>query len=234
MVSAMCPNCHIILIEANDNSFNNLALTVDEAAKLGANAISNSYGGGESGFSFNSHYHHAGHIILASSGDSGFAGGPQFPADSQYVVAVGGTSLTKGGGTRGWTESVWAGTGSGCSAVAPKPSWQKDTGCSRRTIGDASADANPGTGPAMYDVQFGGWLIVGGTSVSSPLLGGIYGLAGNAGTLNAAQSLYTKELHLFDITTGSNGVCTPKYLCHATSEYSGPAGNGSPDGLGAF
>src|SRR5207302_4332322 len=134
-------NCHIILVEADSSSFANLATSVDSAAALGANEVSNSYGGGESGgFAYNSHYNHPGQIVTASTGDSGH--GPQFPAGSQYVVAVGGTHLVHATNTRGWKETVWSGAGSGCSAVAPKPSWQHDALCSRRTIGDTAADAD--------------------------------------------------------------------------------------------
>ena len=48
MVSAMCPNCKIILVEANSASFADLAAAENTAASLGAHVISNSYGGGES------------------------------------------------------------------------------------------------------------------------------------------------------------------------------------------
>ncbi len=124
MVSAICPNCHILLVEANDNSFANLAAAVDEAATLGANAISNSYGASESSqaLGFASHYNHPGSAVTASSGDSGF--GVQFPADLQYVTAVGGTSLTHASNSRGWSETAWSGAGSGCSSLVAQPSWQ--------------------------------------------------------------------------------------------------------------
>src|SRR5207249_855536 len=80
MVSAICPNCHILLVEANTNSFANLATAEDTAARLGANAISNSYGGSEysSEVSDQSHYNHPGTAITVSSGDSGY--GVEFPA----------------------------------------------------------------------------------------------------------------------------------------------------------
>src|SRR4029079_9344694 len=48
VVSAFCPNCHILLVEANTNLNTDLYTAVDTAAALGANAISNSYGGDES------------------------------------------------------------------------------------------------------------------------------------------------------------------------------------------
>jgi hypothetical protein len=97
MVSAVCPNCHILLVEATTNLNTDLYTAVDTAAALGANAISNSYGGSESSdeTADDVHFNHPGAAITASSGDDGF--GVSYPAASPFVTAVGGTSLTKGG-----------------------------------------------------------------------------------------------------------------------------------------
>src|SRR5438094_1270395 len=148
MVSAICPNCKILLVEASSNSFANLAAAVDEAAVLGANAISNSYGGSEyaSEVSDQAHFNHPGIAVTVSSGDNGY--GVEFPAASQYVTAVGGTTLTKAGSA--FSERAWSGAGSGCSTYVAKPSWQKDSGCARRTVADVSAVADPNTGVAVY------------------------------------------------------------------------------------
>ncbi|MHB8958197.1 MAG: S53 family peptidase [Candidatus Limnocylindrales bacterium] len=234
MVSAICPNCRILLVEASTNSFANLAAAVDEAAKLGANEISNSYGGGEYANEVNdqSHFNHPGIAITASSGDSGF--GPQFPAASQYVTAVGGTSLSKTtSNSRGWAETVWSGAGSGCSAYISKPSWQTDAGCARRTIADVSADADPNTGVSVYDsFRVSGWLVFGGTSVSSPIIASVYALAGNVVTYGSYS--YSHTASLFDVTSGSNGSCGGSYLCTGEVGYDGPTGNGTPNGTGGF
>ena len=233
MVSAICPKCHIILLEANDNSFANLAATVDEAAKLKANAISNSYGGGEySGEQVDQkHYKHPGAMVTVSSGDSGY--GVQFPAASQWVTAVGGTTLLHSSNARKWSEVVWPGAGSGCSAYVPKPSWQKDKGCARRTVADVSADADPS--PGVIIVYAGGFYSVGGTSVASPIIASVYALEGNAATLNfGSESYLAPKSNLFDITKGSNGSCSPAYLCTGEKGYDGPTGNGTPNGDEAF
>ena len=186
MASAICPNCHILLVEANSSSFTNLAAAVDTCgATSGVVAISNSYGGSEfrqeTQPAYDGHYNHPGKAITASSGDDGY--GVQFPAASQYVTAVGGTSLSRASNTRGWTESAWSGAGSGCSRYIAKPAWQHDTGCARRTVADVSAVANPSTGVAVYDsTPFGGasgWMVFGGTSVSAPIVASVYALAGN-------------------------------------------------------
>jgi subtilase family serine protease len=237
MASAICPNCHILLVEASSNSFANLAAAVDEAASLGANVISNSYGGGEysSEVTDQSHYNHPGTAITVSSGDGGY--GVEFPAASQYVTAVGGTSLTRDASTRAWSETVWSGAGSGCSAYITKPSWQIDAGCARRTVADVSAVADPNTGVAVYDtyrLHPGGWLVFGGTSVSAPIIGSVYALAGNSGSITYGSYPYSHTSSLFDIISGSNGSCGSSYLCTAKIGYDGPTGNGTPSGTGAF
>lgn len=235
MVSAICPNCHILLVEATSNSFSNLAAAVDEAAKLGANEISNSYGGSEysNEVSDQSHFNHPGIAITVSSGDSGY--GVQFPAVSQYVTAVGGTTLNRATNSRGWSETVWSGAGSGCSAYISKPSWQTDSGCSRRTVADVAADADPNTGVSVYDTfRETGWLVFGGTSVASPIIASVYALAGNAGSITYGSYSYSHTSSLFDVTSGSNGSCGGSYLCTGEVGYDGPTGNGTPDSTGGF
>jgi subtilase family serine protease len=235
MASAICADCHILLVEATNNSFANLAAAVDRAAQMGANAISNSYGGGEySGeVADQSHYNHPGIAITVSSGDGGY--GVEFPAASQYVTAVGGTHLTKSGGA--FTETVWSGAGSGCSLYITKPSWQTDA-CAKRTVADVSAVADPNTGVAVYDTyglrRGGGWLVFGGTSVAAPIIASVYALTGNASSLNYGSFSYGHTTSLFDIISGSNGSCGGSYLCTGKTGYDGPTGNGSPRGTGAF
>jgi subtilase family serine protease len=236
MVSAACPNCKVLLVEANTNTWRDLGKSVDEAVALGAQIVSNSYGATGNGAN-PADYDHPGVILLASGGDSGYYGHhDQEPADFPTVVAVGGTSLTRGGSGRGWTETVWSGTGSGCSKFA-KPLWQTDTGCKYRTANDIAAVADPATGVAVYDsYEESGWMQIGGTSVSSPLNAAVFALAGNASQLDAAQSFYEtqNQKYLNDVTSGSNGTCTPPYLCTGEIGYDGPTGWGTPNGIGAY
>jgi len=237
MASAICPACKILLVEATTNSFSNLAAGVDRAALMGATVISNSYGGSEysSEVSDQSHFNHPGIAITVSSGDNGF--GTEFPAASQYVTAVGGTTLTKDGSSRGFTETVWSGAGSGCSAYIAKPSWQTDAGCARRTVADVSAVADPNTGVAVYDtyrLHPGGWLVFGGTSVAAPIIASMYALAGNGSSVNYGSYSYSHRTSLFDVTSGSNGSCGGSYLCTGVAGFDGPTGNGTPNGTGAF
>jgi subtilase family serine protease len=235
MVSAICPNCHILLVEATTNSLTNLGTAVNRAATMGANAISNSYGGSDaSDATYGAFYNHPGIAVTASSGDSGF--GAQYPATSHYVTAVGGTHLTAGGGSRGWTETVWSGAGSGCSAfnVALTGAAGFNTGCANRAEADVSAVADPNTGVAVYDTfREPGWLVFGGTSVAAPIIAGVYGLAGNEASIDN-NFPYAHSGSFFDITSGSNGSCSPSQLCTARVGWDGPTGLGTPNGTGGF
>jgi len=236
MVSAVCPNCKILLVEASSNSFANLAAAVNTAANLGAHVISNSYGGGESGSaSYEGAYNHPGVAVTVSTGDSGY--GVQFPASSNHVVAVGGTSLKQAVNARGWTETVWSGAGSGCSTVYSQPSWQAGvaSSCSKRASADVSAVADPNTGVAVYgpvNAKRSGWLVFGGTSVSAPLIGGFYGL--NGGSVNYGSEPYGATSALNDVTSGSNGSCSGSALCTAKQGWDGPTGLGTPIDSTAF
>ena len=237
MVSAVCPLCHIILVEASSASTANLGTAVNSAVSLGAKFISNSYGGSESSSDTttdNQYYNHPGVAITASAGDSGF--GVEYPAASRYVTAVGGTSLATASNTRGWSETVWSGSGSGCSAFDAKPTWQTDAGCARRTNNDVAAVADPNTGVAVYNTYSqGGWLEVGGTSASSPIIAATYALAGTpaAGTYPSSYP-YQHTTSLYDVTSGSDGTCSPAYLCTGEVGYDGPTGLGTPHGTAAF
>lgn len=235
----ICQNCKILLVEASSSSMANLGASVNEAVELGATVVSNSYGGSEySGETSdqNSYFDHPGVAITASSGDGGY--GVEFPAASQYVTAVGGTTLNLTSSNTYASESAWNGSGSGCSAYVAKPSWQTDSGCSRRAVADVSADADPNTGAAVYDsVRYqgqSGWFQVGGTSLASPLVGAVYALAGNAASVTYGSYPYSHTSSLHDITSGSNGSCGGTYLCTAGSGYDGPTGLGSPNGTGGF
>jgi hypothetical protein len=255
--SAVCPNCNILVVEANSNSDSDIGAAEDEAVTLGATEVSNSYGQTPEGsyeLQDDQYYNHPGVAITASAGDSGW--GVNYPSASPYVTAVGGTTLTKDSSVpRGWDETVWGngtegalgdGTGSGCSSVEPQPSFQQGISqltavCQNRATADVSADADPDSGLAEYDSDpvdgAPGWLQVGGTSLASPLIAATYALAGKpvAGTYpNTYPYLDTHQsADLNDITSGSNGDCGT-VLCNAGPGWDGPTGLGTPDGVGAF
>jgi len=235
MASAMCPNCKILLVQATSATLANLATAVNTAAATpGVTVISNSYGGSETGSAtYESAYNHPGIAITVSTGDSGY--GVQFPAASPNVIAVGGTHLVRASNARGWAETAWTSGGSGCSTVYAKPSFQSDSGCSKRMEADVSAVGDPNTGVAVYGPttrRASGWMVFGGTSVSAPLIGGIYGTTGHKPT--GASGLYANASLLNDVTSGSNGTCSVAYFCNAGANYDGPTGLGTPNGPGAF
>ncbi|GAA1318239.1 hypothetical protein GCM10009635_03180 [Actinocatenispora thailandica] len=249
MVSAIAPNAHILLVEGDSANFDDLGTSVNTAVSMGAKYVSNSYGTGYtsqpgSGESADEltyeeeYYNHPGVAITVSSGDSDY--GVAFPAASQYVTSVGGTSLVRDNSDRGWSESVWhnsyGGPGSGCSMYEPKPAFQQDTGCDMRAVSDVSAVSDPETGVAVYNsYQASGWAQYGGTSAASPIIAGVYATAGTpvAGSYPNAYP-YTNAGALNDVTDGANGSCDPAYLCTAGTGYDGPTGLGTPDGLAAF
>ncbi|MDA8319870.1 MAG: S8 family serine peptidase, partial [Actinomycetota bacterium] len=195
MVSAICPRCRILLVQASNPTIANLGSAVRTAIRLGARYVSNSWSGPEipgfvPGPTGSRHYFdHPGVVLDFAAGDTGY--GTAYPADLGYVTAIGGTTLRRVPGTRrGWSESAWGtptggpGTGSGCSAIEAKPSWQTadasaPNGCLNRTETDVSAVADPKTGVAVYDTyRFDGWHQVGGTSAATPIITATYALAG--------------------------------------------------------
>jgi subtilase family serine protease len=248
MASAICPSCRIVLVQALTNSWANLTGAVDAARQIpGVVAISNSYAGGEFRAeltdAYNGPYQRArqqGIAVTASSGDGGY--GTLFPASSPDVVAVGGTSLYLSSSGGYGSETAWSGAGSGCSTYVAKPAYQSPVkGCSNRAVADVSAVADPATGVAVFGYDSASasnaWLVVGGTSASSPIIAAVYALAGRTrGTVPAAASLYKPPAGaLHDVTSGSNGTCRKAAaLCTAGPGYDGPTGVGTPNGSGAF
>jgi subtilase family serine protease len=250
----ICQDCKILLVEADSNSYDDLGAAVDRAVAMGAKVVSNSYGGPEPDAVTAAHWTHPHRAIVASTGDHGFDGGfsvpgmDGFPATLNTTVAVGGTTLNIGSGNSYGSESAWSDGGSGCSANFTAKPWQKaipdwfGTRCKRlRAAADVSADADPNTGAAIYDSNWWspGWLQVGGTSLSAPLVAAVYGLAANAGSVKFPASLpYATSSGLRDVTTGSNSLsgCSPfgAIMCNAGPGFDGPTGLGTPNGLTAF
>ncbi len=249
MVSAICPNCSILLVEADSSFLDDLGAAVNTAVAAGAKYISNSYGGPEDGSSANLDtlfYKHAGVVITASTGDEGYEGylagaamsGNEYPSVSPWVVAVGGTTLRTAANARGWTESAWSEAGSGCSVHETRPAWQASglTSCSRRMVADVSAVADPNTGVAV--VYGGNWYQLGGTSASAPIVAAAYALAGTPAAGTWPVSYPYGHGGLNDATGGNNagGSCSPDpaLWCTGVVGYDGPTGLGTPNGTAAF
>lgn len=238
-VSALCPNCHIRLVEATSNSFSDLAVAQAEAASLGAKQISDSWGGTIS-YDPGGVYTFPGAATVAASGDYGYANTPdpahqntleeQYPAAFPDVNAAGGTALTAGTSPRGFSETAWSGAGSGCDTLITQPAWQSGVACTGRAYADISADADPSTGLNTYDSGSGGWLQIGGTSLATPLIAAYYAVTGADASSPAWE--YANAALLNDPSSGSNGTCasTLLFICNAGAGYDGPTGVGSISG----
>ncbi|GAB3667283.1 peptidase S8 [Nocardioides korecus] len=240
-VSATCPDCKIVVLQAKTASFANLGAAVVTASKLpGVVAISNSYGstGDAADSTYGSYYNHPGIAVTASTGDNGYQGG-SYPASSAYTTAVGGTSLVSASNSRGWSETVWSGAGSGCSTnnTALPAASTFDTGCAKRAMADVAAASDPGNGGlAVYypsSANASTWGQFGGTSEAAPIIAAVYALSGDTtGYANAIP--YAHASSLFDVTSGTNGTCPTTQWCTARTGWDGPTGLGTPNGTGGF
>lgn len=237
--AAVCPNCRLLLVEADDESVASLGAAVTQAVAQGADVVAALYGIPEYRTAMDDaeYYHHPGTPVVAPSGNAGFpiATGQLLPAAYPGVVAVGGTTLYRDDNARGWSELAWSGSGSGCSVYLPKPTWQQDSLCRNRTVADVAAVADLNTPVAVYHTYGAtGWLAAGGTPVATALIAAVYALAGNAATIEPGPHLYQHADHLFDVMEGATGHCGGGYLCTAGPGYDGPTGLGTPNGIGAF
>ncbi len=261
MVSAICPNCHLLLVEASSDYITDLGVAEDTAVRLGAKFVNDSWGGYGT-VATDGDFNHPGVAITAAAGDYGL--GTDYPAATQFVTSVGGTTLVRAEGTaRGWSEIAWSAqpglpdgaTSSGCGYdpnADAKPAWQDfgdnfAHGCLLRTDNDVAAVADPNTPVWFYDsnLYYGQsvyWDVAGGTSVAAPIIASVYALAGTPrpGTYPASY-LYQPghAAHLYPVTKGADGYCSPEYLCDAAHDYpgtsyNGPAGWGTPHGTAAF
>lgn len=238
MASAACPECRLWLFDAQAATMPDVFVAIHTAVSRGATEVSLSFGSSEfaTETQLDSVFDTTSTVFAVAGGDGGYSAGVQYPAASPYVIAVGGTSLQTATTARGYSETAWSGNQGGCSQYERKPSWQvslgsQDGSCSRRTVMDAAADGNPNTGVAVYDSYgLGGWAVVGGTSVSTPLIAGFMADKGGAHGMVGAQALYQLGATT-DITSGgTSGGCAPapSYYCTAQVGYDGPTGEGSP------
>lgn len=231
MVSAACPACKILLVQARTNSMADLGAAVNYAATQKVSAISNSWG--TSDLSYASAFDHPGIAVVAAAGDSGYGAGA--PASFSTVIAVGGTTLTRSKNARGWTEKAWSKGGSLCAKGTAKPGWQTGaTRCRGKALADVSAVADGVAvyaGTKYYGVS--GWQVFGGTSIAAPIIGAVYAMSGRTAGYPASYT-WAHSSGLNDVTTGTNGSCEIPVWCNARTGWDGPTGLGTPHGTGSF
>ncbi len=196
---AMAPSANIVLVEAASNRFSDLFAAVDVASGIvskngGLGEVSMSWGGSEfsSESSSDSHFTTSGVVYFAASGDTG--GQTIYPGVSPNVVSAGGTTINRDANGNFLSETGWSGSGGGPSNYEPRPSYQNGIATivgNQRGAPDFSFDADPNSGVSVYDSTpcqgLSGWLVFGGTSVSSPSLAGIVNLAGHFSSSSNAE-----------------------------------------------
>jgi kumamolisin len=239
---AMAPNAKLYLVEAASNSFYDLFAAETVAASIvsndGGGVISNSWGGSEftDEAAFDSFFSYPGVVYFASTGDGP---GVIYPSASPYVVAVGGTTLSRSTNNGDYIfESAWNSTGGGLSQYEAIPSYQKGVAKvvgARRGVPDVSAEADPNSGIWVRDSGNGGWYIVGGTSASSPIWAGIVSAAGNNSGSTAAEltTIYKNRGNKTDFNDVKSGVCGPWNGNLTQPGYDLCTGVGSPVGYGS-
>jgi hypothetical protein len=239
MVSAACPACNILVVQAGDNLGEGLFRGQEAAASLGATVISNSWGAPEQPNTSPSqiaateaYLNRPGVAVFVAAGDDGYndaGAGPDYPATSAHVIAVGATRLVRDLSARGWSETAWIKGGSACSLAIPKPAYQATWPCPFRATTDIAAVGDPATGVAVYNARVGGWITVGGTSASAPFVAAIFASTGHGGQTSGAF-IQSQASVLNDVTIGTNGSCgADRLLCNAAVGWDGPSGHGTPD-----
>lgn len=239
VVTALCPACRVLVVEASSANVSDLTAAAASAARLGAQYVSMSFGAGEwAGESaLDSQLAAPGVVYVAATGDSGY--GTAWPAVAPNVVAVGGVSVT-GSASTGWSSSAWSGGGSGCSAYEQRGVVQSLLNgvlsgllggrCAGRVNADLAGVADPAHGVATFTE--GAWYSVGGTSAAAPAVAALFALAGN----HNVAGVYGHPEAFVDIQSGTTQGCPPGagVLCTAQAGWDGPTGLGLPYGLVAF
>lgn len=198
------------------------------------------------------------------TGPNAMALSVDYPASDPYVTAVGGTSLTLGttapptyGGETAWNASTASGGtlsasagGGGVSSVFAQPFYQSglappgSSAALVRMVPDVAANADPNTGYSIFTA--GGWAVIGGTSLATPLWAAIMVLADqranrhlgfiNPTLYNAIARVPARAAtDVHDVTVGDNDPLdslgsnsSPHYV--AASGYDLATGWGSPNG----
>ncbi len=179
-----------------------------------------------------------------------------YPASSPRVVAAGGTVASYDGAA--WTQQAWGdsddptqsfapnagGSSSGCSGWATMPTFQAVNANARAACGNTRATADISAladGFAMYHSGYSGgpWYPAGGTSLSAPLIAGMYAQAGNhTRPFDIYARAKADAAAFIDVTAGTPARGCPAtdalHLCSAGPGWDGPTGLGTPRGLASL
>ena len=261
---AVAPAATIYLVVAASSSLTDMFVAVKKAAALPAVvAVSMSWGStefsAETSATFDGIFAgYPGVVFLAAAGDSGNNGSNQiYPAASQYVTAVGGTSIRSLALTSSSSEVAWSMGGGGASIFQAMPRYQVGyLGSSsllalnhgKRAIPDVAYNADTMTSPVGVYVN-GAWSAIGGTSAGAPQWAGIVALMaqnmqrkgtslstlvlGNSGFNNLiyqAKIIQNSSSSFFDVTSGTNKAGRGVCaLCIAGPGYDDVTGLGVPN-----
>ena len=161
----------------------------------------------------------------------------QFPATSPWVTAVGGTNISLNVQNQLTGQWVWNGSpevvgggSGGISMLFGAPWWQRTgTRSNKRRVPDISGLADPGPGYVYYCTSPEcvpikpelGWMTVGGTSASTPLMAAGFALANQAAARRGQPNIglanpliyrmansKARQNIFWDVTVGSNDVGT--------------------------
>jgi hypothetical protein len=249
-VHAIAPRANIDLVEADSNLISDVFTAVQAAANLpGVSVVSMSFGieeaffGNPTGYDsiFTTPMGHTPVSFVASSGDDGGFFGPNYPASSPNVLGVGGTTLYVYPNTNRYAfEAAWFGSGGGTSFYESQPSYQNGVQSSGfRDVPDVAFDADPNTGPAMYDTFaipsfFGtnqsGWFQIGGTSFGAPAWSGLLAIANQGRALNGLSALGNAAAAVYSLPSGDfrDIFAGQNYYSKATVGYDLVTGLGTP------
>lgn len=259
---AMNPNASIRVIEAKSAGFSDMiyALTYASNANNGVtDIISMSLGSNEFGkqqINIDAQcFTNSSICYLAASGDTNSV---SWPSTCPNVISCGGTTLNSNDSvTARASETTWTSAGCGLSVIYDKPSYQLSlsslSAYKKRCIPDISAIANPKTGVSV--VYNGQYHVIGGTSVSTPVLAGVLSLGiqqrlnskksaittvqTSFNQSNLLQNLLYKKIYLnyysnnfYDVTQGTDGTDPNGKYYMAGGKHDIPTGLGVPLGTG--
>ena len=259
-IAPLVPQANVVIYIA-PNTTSSFANAIQRAVTENCDVISISWGGTESALKAAimepvfATAASKGITVCAASGDTGSMNlggyvGPNYPASSANVVAVGGTTLILNNDGTIASESQARPSGGGISAIIPRPSWQNGltyktatyfSGNSQTVIGPATSLTMRGVPDVSapyyyYAMRFNGQVAtVNGTSAACPVIAGMIARyislnggkrppAGNT-TLSTNPIFYSNTSAYYDYSSGDD-------LSNLTTGYAVTSGWDPVVGLG--